>query len=705
MTNRQSIRRNPLRRRHIHGSIAAPAAQRKTFAAASRAELQAAFERNPTPSWICDAHDGQFLAVNAAALRLYGYPRDTFLNMGCRDLGIAACADGVQQHRTLHGAIVFVEVARSEIRYAGRDAYLAAVHDVTVQRRAIGAMEANERRFRDLFEHSAGLVCTHDLDGTLLSVNPAAAAAMGFRVGDLIGRNMAELVTPALRGLFADYLRRIARTGDDAGMMYVTHRDGHQLIWKYHNRVLRDAQGEPFVMGHAEDITERCHYEHRLEEQQAELEAVTDGSPIGLFRADLEGRFTYVNRTLERIAGQRADEAMDDGWMRALHPDDRARVCEQWREAVRTRSQFLSMHRFRSDASATVWTSMRAQPLIVKGEIAGYVGSVADVTARHVAEQKLARNEQRLRTIADAVPAMIAYVDASLRFVFVNAAYARHFGREPAELIGRFAGDVLGAELLAQRRAHIDRALAGERVMFEEERQRDGEYACHEITYIPQRDETTHEVLGLHVMVQDITRKALQERGWMRAAEIDNLTGVANRAGFMTRLQHALARSRDQHSMLAVMYLDIDHFKHINDTYGHGVGDAVIQAFAQRLTSILRPSDIVGRLGGDEFSIVMEGVRRPQYAAVVAAKIVSAMRRPFVLAQENMTITLSTSVGLAVCGHEAGLTPSALLKRADGALYEAKAAGRDGYRLAGESHGQDDRPASAREVAAEVPCG
>jgi diguanylate cyclase (GGDEF)-like protein/PAS domain S-box-containing protein len=563
-------------------------------------------------------------------------------------------------------------------------------------------MEANERRFRDLFEHSAGLVCTHDMDGVLLSANPAAAAAMGFRVGDLIGRNMVELVAEPLRPYFADYLQRIARTCDDSGLMYVTHREGHQLIWKYHNRVLRDAQGNSFVMGHAEDITERCHYEHRLEEQQAELEAVTDGSPIGLFRADLDGRFTYINRTFERIAGQRPDEAMRDGWMCALHPEDRARVAEQWRDAVRSRRGFVSMHRFRRDASTTVWTSMRAQPLIVKGEIAGYVGSVADVTARHVAEQQLARNEQRLHTIADAMPAMIAYVDAGLRFVFVNAAYARNYGAEPAQLIGRSAYDVLGAQIMQKRRANIERALAGERVMFEEEQQAAGEYRCVEITYIPQHDEDTHEVLGLHVMVQDITRKALQERGWMRAAEIDNLTGVANRAGFTTRLQHALTRSRDQQSMLAVMYLDIDHFKHINDTYGHGVGDAVIQAFAQRLSSILRPSDIVGRLGGDEFSIVMEGVRRPQYAAVVAAKVVSAMRRPFVLQQENLTLSISTSIGLALCAQETGLTPAALLKRADGALYEAKAAGRDGYRLAEENRGLDERLASVREAAVEV---
>jgi diguanylate cyclase (GGDEF)-like protein len=130
-----------------------------------------------------------------------------------------------------------------------------------------------------------------------------------------------------------------------------------------------------------------------------------------------------------------------------------------------------------------------------------------------------------------------------------------------------------------------------------------------------------------------------------------------------------------------VMYLDIDHFKQINDQHGHGVGDAILKAFAERLSAVLRTSDVIARLGGDEFTVITEGVRRPQYAAVAAAKIVAAMRRPFVLAQEHLTLSITTSVGLALSSNEPGITAAALLKRADNALYEAKAAGRDGYRV------------------------
>lgn len=591
-------------------------------------------------------------------------------------------SSGVRRLRTADGIALFVEIADEAVRFEGYDARLAVARDVTAQRSAIDSVEASERRFRDLFEHSVGLICTHDLNGVLLSINPAAALALGYRVADLVGCRMTDLVPTALHSHLGDYLKRIGHSGEDSGRLQLAHRDGSPRIWEYHNRVLWDDQDTPFVVGHAQDITQSRSDERRLREQQAELEAVTDGSPVGLFRATLDGKFSYINRSYERITGQRADEAMESGWAAALHPKDRMRVMQEWASATQLREKFLSTHRFLHDGSRTVWVSMRAQPLIVAGEIVGYVGSVADVTARHRAEQQLQRSETHLRTIADAMPAMIGYLNATLRFKFVNAAYERAYGRSRADIVGRTAREVLGEAVYAKRLPYIECALRGERVTFEEEEQRGDDFRCMEITYIPQRDDDDQQIVGLHVMVQDITRKARQERDWMRAAEIDNLTGVANRAGFLARLDRALVRSKDQQSMLSVMYLDIDHFKQINDTYGHGVGDALLKAFAQRLASVLRPSDVVGRLGGDEFTVFTEGVRRPEYASAIAAKIVMAMRRPFFLAEEKLTLSLTTSVGLALSGDESAMTTAALLERADGALYAAKAAGRDGYRVA-----------------------
>lgn len=662
-----------------------------------RDDLQAVFDFAPLPMWVHDSVSLRFLAVNDAALRAYGWTREEFLRLTLYDIRPAtehirlsealarplpSLAEAeIWRHRDASGRSFLVEVTARELRYAGRPARLVMARDVTVERQAIGRIEASERRFRDLFEQSLGLICTHDFDGVLLSINPAAAGALGYRVNELVGRPMLEMIPPALHAHFRDYLQRIARQQADSGLLFVQHKDGSQRIWDYNNRVLDDGDGTPFVMGYALDITERRQAEQRLREQQAELEAVNDGSPLGLFRAGLDGGFSYVNRAFERMSGLRSDEARDGGWQQAVHPDDRERVVSGWRTATAARRRFHSRLRLRPDHSQTVWVAVQAAPLVVEGEVIGYAGSVEDVTAQHIAEEKLRRNEQRLRTIADAMPAMIAFLDAALRFQFANAAYALHYGGERGRVVGQHARSLLGEATYRRREPHLLQALAGQRVVFEDEEQGDDGYCCLEIVYIPQWDDDRRQILGIHVMAQDVTHRKVEQQRWMQAAEMDSLTGLANRAGFLVRLERALARSRDQRSLLVVMYLDIDRFKQVNDTYGHAVGDAVLKIFAQRLGTVLRPSDVIGRLGGDEFTVIIEGMRRSQYAAAAAAKIVAAMRKPFLLPEHGLTLQLSTSVGVAVVQSDDTLSAAALLERADAALYEAKSAGRDGYRL------------------------
>jgi diguanylate cyclase (GGDEF)-like protein/PAS domain S-box-containing protein len=662
-----------------------------------RDDLQAVFDFAPIPMWVYDRVTLRFLAVNDAAVRAYGWSREEFLAMTLYDIRPpeeqASLRDTLSQpypdvadseiwrHRSADGRFFLAEVTARELRYAGREARLVMARDVTMERQAIRTIETSERRFRDLFEQSLGLICTHDFDGILLSINPAAANAIGYRVVELVGLSMLDLVPPALHGHYRDYLRRIARNEADSGLLYVQHRDGSQRVWEYNNRVLRDQNDEPFVMGYALDITDRRLYEHRLREQQAELEAVNDASPLGLFRADLNGAFHYVNRAFERMSGLRSDEAAETGWLNAVHPEDRERVADEWRKAVGARMRFQSRLRLRPDSGQTVWVSVLAAPLVVEGEITGYTGSVEDVTARHLAEEQLRRNEQRLRTIADAMPAMIAYVDAALRFQFANTAYEQAYGGDRSRIIGRHARSVLDEATYRRREPYLKQALAGQRVVFEDEEHRGGSYTCLEITYIPQWDDEHRQVLGVHAMAHDITRKKVEEQRWIQAAEMDSLTGLTNRAGFLVRLDRALARSRDQHCMLVVMYLDIDHFKQVNDTHGHAVGDAVLRLFAERLGSVLRPSDVLGRLGGDEFTVLIEGMRRAQYASAAAAKIVAAMRKPFVLPEHDLTLALSTSVGVAVTLDDADMTAASLLQLADEALYETKSAGRDGYRV------------------------
>ena len=214
---------------------------------------------------------------------------------------------------------------------------------------------------------------------------------------------------------------------------------------------------------------------------------------------------------------------------------------------------------------------------------------------------------------------------------------------------------------------------------FQSELATGGSYICYEAHYIPQLAGDGRTVLGFHAVITDITRQKVEERRLIELARVDALTGLINRAGFELHMAEAMQRSRATGSLMALMYLDIDRFKQINDRYGHDVGDALLRAFAGRLIQTLRSTDVVARLGGDEFTVIMEGLPRPEVASTVGNKIVEAMRTPFTLEQQTLVVT--TSVGLAFYQGDA-TTVEALVKQADMALYEAKSAGRNNVQVA-----------------------
>jgi diguanylate cyclase (GGDEF)-like protein/PAS domain S-box-containing protein len=324
-----------------------------------------------------------------------------------------------------------------------------------------------------------------------------------------------------------------------------------------------------------------------------------------------------------------------------------------------------------------VWTSMKVAPITVDGRIEGFVATLDDITMMRKSVMALRESEARLRTIADTLPAMIAYLDFEEVYRFHNIAYEKEFSRSGMDVIGKTVLETVGEQRYAFLQPYIRRVLSGEPLAFEEEDDSGGIVRTFEVNYIPQFDQDGATVVGFHVMRQDITAQKREQARLLRLSQVDALTGLTNRAGFQQKLADSMACCRDHHVMMAVMYMDIDRFKPVNDTYGHSVGDALLKAFSGRLSHAMRATDTIARLGGDEFTIIMERIGRPEDADATAAKIVTAMQAPFVL--DHLTVHVSTSIGLTYYRGE-DVSPAQLLNRADMLLYQAKQAGRNTFR-------------------------
>jgi len=212
-------------------------------------------------------------------------------------------------------------------------------------------------------------------------------------------------------------------------------------------------------------------------------------------------------------------------------------------------------------------------------------------------------------------------------------------------------------------------------VSFELAWQVNGEEHCLHTRYLPDK-RPDGSVAGVYALSTDITARKAAERQLHELARVDTLTGLPNRRRFLEKLDEAMARSPRAQRPMALMYLDIDHFKSINDTRGHGVGDAVLQEFAQRLRAAVRVTDTVARLAGDEFVIIIEGLNAREEASLVAAKIVAGMSAP--MAVEGGDLQVTTSIGVAAVGPDMR-SADELLAQADAALYAAKRAGRNTF--------------------------
>jgi diguanylate cyclase (GGDEF)-like protein/PAS domain S-box-containing protein len=327
--------------------------------------------------------------------------------------------------------------------------------------------------------------------------------------------------------------------------------------------------------------------------------------------------------------------------------------------------------------------SMVLIPMTDGGRVNGLLGIADNITERRQAESRLQESRQMLQLVIDNIPQRVFWKDTELYYMGCNKAFCEDAQLDdPRQIVGKTDSDFAWQEEAeAYRQDDLRTIQSGiAKIHYEEMQHRqDGTVGWLRTSKIPLTDAQGHTV-GVLGMYEDITERKRIEQRLEHMAMVDSLTGLPNRAHFLARLEQALDKAKWQGTLVALMYFDIDKFKWINDTHGHDVGDEVIVTFARRVKEAIRESDVMGRLGGDEFCLLAELPNR-QAAHKLAAKLIDVMRPP--MQAGGITQQVGTSIGIAF--HAPGLAADDLIRHADQAMYLAKQAGGNQYKTAPES--------------------
>jgi diguanylate cyclase (GGDEF)-like protein/PAS domain S-box-containing protein len=434
-------------------------------------------------------------------------------------------------------------------------------------------------------------------------------------------------------------------------------------------------------------MVERQLAQHRIEAQETYLRDVLRHAPDAFISIGTAGEITEWNRQAQATFGWTRSEVLGKNLASVLIPqasrDAHAAGLSKFVHSgegpvIDQRIEVTALHKDGHEIPIELSVAAVRQGT-------GFVANafLRDITSRKAAQALLAASEKRVRDIADHVPALIGYFDAGLNMHFANGPARKLFRIDPSRSYD--LRTALGDKTFAQHAPYLPQVLSGQQVSFEGVSELDGRlhYQAH---MVPDHS-PDGTVKGMYIMTFDVSKLKQAEAQLIELSNKDPLTDLPNRRRFLEKLEEALARSKRAGRAMALLYLDIDSFKQINDTHGHAVGDAVLVEFSRRLVLAVRETDTVARLAGDEFVVLLEGLNGTAESELVAGKIVASMQVPMTV--ESHVIEVTSSVGVAVLEGSllrdgpavAQLGAEELILRADKALYEAKRNGRNRYAL------------------------
>lgn len=664
---------------------------------ASEQRFRTMFEHHGAPMLLIDPEDGAIIDANTAATTFYGYPRGQLLAMSVDDINtlppeqikeerLRAAREErkhfVFPHRLASGEIRTVEVHSTPIEGGGKTLLFSILHDITDRQLAEESLRRSEAQLLEAqrIAHLGSWSLDH-------SSGKLAWSEEVFRIFEIDQERFGASYEAFLAVIHPDDVAEVNQAFNahlrDGEPYDLIHRlkmlDGRIKYVHEQCETEFDDQGNPLrSLGTVHDVSEIKAAEQRLLETQQMLQLVINTIPHFVFWKDRNSVYLGANERFALSAGVRSAAELigkRDGelvWheQAELYQRDDAEVMASGSP------RFNYAEPQTTEDGRLIWLETSKMPLRnAHGDTFGVLGIYQDVTSRH-------ENEQQLRQAAavfENTREGVMITDPEGRIVAVNRAFTEITGYSEQDILGKTPSMIHVSErdpaschaLWAELRAkgHWQGEVSS--------RRKNGEVYPELLTFSSVRDDegaVTHYV-GVFA---DISQLKQSEAQLERLAHYDALTQLPNRLLLKSRLEHGIERARRENRQIAVMFIDLDRFKYVNDSLGHPAGDELLVLIAERLHNRLREKDTLARLGGDEFVVILEDLADPDDAARVALKLIEQLSAKAFTLDGGHDVYIGASIGISLFPDD-GDRPTDLIRNADSAMYAAKAAGRNTY--------------------------
>jgi diguanylate cyclase (GGDEF)-like protein/PAS domain S-box-containing protein len=555
--------------------------------------------------------------------------------------------------------------------------------DITERRRLDDTLKESEARYRQLFENANDIIYLRDIENERVTINDAAALVLGLSKEEAPLMDLADFIAPEHRTLVRQQLaKKISGVAHQTVYEFdCIRKDGTRVTLEVNSSLIKRGDKAVAVQGIARDITERKRTEELIRKNEERYRELFENANDVIYTHDMEGNFTSLNRAGEAITGYSREEALKLNIATVVAPEhlDFARTMTA-RKTINEPPTTYELEIIAKDGSR-VPLELSTRLIVHDGLPVGVQGIGRDISERKDAQKSLHNTISLFASTFESTADGIVVMDLDQKVVTRNKKFVEMW-HIPTKLDDRQSGPDLVKHIIAQVRdpekflaslQHISAdPLSAETEIIElmDGRIFEGYSQPQFMEGVP---------VGRVWCFRDITERNLAEEKFRHYALHDTLTNLPNRVEFMNRLREAVERADgNEYARFAVLFLDLDRFKVINDSLGHAIGDKLLIAIAERLKACVRPGDVVARLGGDEFTILLNRSGDTSEVARVAERLQTKISQPFKI--DNYEVFTTASIGIIVSGNSKRL-PEEFLRDADAAMYRAKELGKARYEI------------------------